>query len=334
MNLTIKYSKEYIFITIRIRQFSGAMVLVAFFHVFLGVLDRIIYLRQNRTNIELDFVYYNTGSGERIREEEYRNLISQNKEMEKYFKVIYFQKEEVNYPLMAKYVLHIFVILFSHLFIFWYLPMQGNVNLNNNYVCVPGKQCNEFGSNFYIILFYLIYLVYIIFSAYQIHYGLPDMIKKNLFMRGDGRLYSYAYRTYTAIPFIYELTLLIDWTITPTSLDVFKWIKFEAVYDYLFITHCTFKIENTRKVGAKVTLIEKLGIGLCGFVAVLIILLGPLILFSNLNPTNSINNVNKASIDVSLTFDLDGVYTNFTLYANNQATSIKKIGIYMYFNTI
>jgi hypothetical protein len=303
------------------------MVLVSFFHVFLAVLDRIIYLKQNRTDLKLNYIYYNKSTGERLEIEDYNRITQTNPVLEKFYTKTYLQNEETNYPLIFKYILHIFVVIFSHIFIFWYLPFQGNYNLHNYYFCDDLTECNNFHYNGYLIAFYIFYLFYLIFSAVQIHYGLLDMRKKSLFMRGDNYFYSNSFKIFNAIPFLYELKLMIDWTITPTALDLFKWIKFESVYDRLFVTHCYMKYENLRKVGDQITLCNKISLGGFGFILILAILLGPLLLFSNLNPTNQLNNITSAGIEISLFFIIDGVYSNFTIFSNNYANSIKNITV-------
>jgi piezo-type mechanosensitive ion channel component 1/2 len=299
------------------------MVLVAFFHVFLAVLDRIIYLKQNRTNLKLRHIYYNKSTGERVDIDEYNRITHTNPNIEKLYTKTYLQYEPTNYPLICKYILHVFIVIVAHIFIFWYLPIQGNYNLHNYYYCDSLTECNNFHNNGYLIAFYIFYLLYMIFSAVQIHYGLLDMRKKSLLMRGDNWFYSTSFKIFNAIPFLYELKLMIDWSITPTSLDLFKWIKFESVYDRFFITHCYMKSENMRKVGDQMTLFNKISLGGCGFIIILLILLGPLILFSNLNPTNQINNITSAGIEVSLYFIIDGVNSNFTLFSNSYPKTIK-----------
>ena len=143
------------------------------------------------------------------------------------------------------------------------------------------------------------YSFYMITSALQIKYGMLDMRKKSIFMRGDNILYYIAFSAHRAIPFLFELKLLIDWTVTQTTLDFFKWLKFESIYDKLFITHCTIKGQNQKKkVGDKVGWFEKSYIGIVGFILVMIIILGPLLLFSSLNPTNVLNNIDSVEIKV------------------------------------
>jgi hypothetical protein len=309
------------------------MVVVAFFHVFITVLDRIIYLKQNRTNITNEYFYYNNSTGRRLKPADYQVIIDNSPDSEKYFTKVTFQHELTNYPLIFKYVLHVFLVVCIHGFIFWYLPMIGNTNMHNNYYCDTekrkNKDCNDFLYNGYLITFYIFYLIYFIFSSIQIQFGLLDMRKKSLLMRGDNVIYSSSFKVFNSIPFLYELKLLIDWSFTPTALDLFKWIKFESVYDVLFTTHCYMKAEFKRKIGEKVGWVNKTTLGYGGFIILLLILLGPLLLFSNLNPTNIFNNINSAEVELTLSFEDSRVFYNYTLYTNKQASIISDLSNHM-----
>ena len=279
------------------------MVLIALLHVIVIVIDRIIYIKQSRQSFTHDNFYFSRENGEKYTEEAFLKMNIPENEQFRYIK-IYFQMEDLNLPLITKYILHLFLLFFSHFLIFWYLPIRGNINSFNTWYCPVNdnkekNDCNDFLSNKSIIVFYLLYLFYYSFSALQIQHGLLDTRKKSVLMRGENLFNLILFKTYKAIPFLYELKLTIDWTITPTSLDIFKWIKFESVYDLLFMTHCTMRQEKFREVGEKIGFLEKSSFGGIVFVIILIILLGPLIIFSNLNPTNSHNNVTGAHFDVS-----------------------------------
>lgn len=296
------------------------MVLVAFFQVFLTVLDRIIYLKQNRTHVVQKNLYYNKGTGEEVGEEMYKNIASESG-INSYFQNIYFQSEETNLPLICKYILHLFIVCYCHVFIFWYLVMQGNINLNSGIVC-EGNNCNDFTGNRYLIVFYLLFVCYLTFSGLQIQYGLLDLRKKSLLMRKENLIYSTSLRVFNAIPFLYELKLLIDWSITPTALDLFQWIKFESLYDLMFLTHVSMKADRYLKPGTLISKYMKALLGGCGFLIVLLILLGPLLLFSSLNPTNEFNDIYEAKIEISISFKTNNLFRNFSLYTNNQALTI------------
>ena len=92
-----------------------------------------------------------------------------------------------------------------------------------------GYVCNTFSNNGYIKFFYVLWCVYFCLSAYQIKVGLPE-IRKGSFLIDTYNVWgSSIYRVYLAIPFIFELRSIIDWTFTKTALDVFQWIKLSTV---------------------------------------------------------------------------------------------------------
>ena len=55
--------------------------------------------------------------------------------------------------------------------------------------------------------------------------GLPEVRKGSFLVDSFNPASSLIYRGYLAIPFIFELRSIIDWTFTATALDVFQWIK-------------------------------------------------------------------------------------------------------------
>lgn len=59
--------------------------------------------------------------------------------------------------------------------------------------------------------------------------GLPEIRKGSFLMDSFNPVSGVIYRGYLAIPFIFELRTLIDWTFTTTSLDAFQWIKLAQI---------------------------------------------------------------------------------------------------------
>ena len=128
-----------------------------------------------------------------------------------------------------------FVIILSHYFVFFGVPStiyycQNTVQLDNTtktYVHYgePGYKCNTFQNNGWIITFYLMLCLYLTIQAYQMRIGLPEVRKGSFLMETFNPVSGVVYRGYLAIPFIFELRTLIDWTFTTTALDAFQWIK-------------------------------------------------------------------------------------------------------------
>jgi hypothetical protein len=49
---------------------------------------------------------------------------------------------------------------------------------------------------------------------------------------------------YRAIPFVWELRALIDWTLTNTTLELYNWLKFEDIFANLYLVKCSREIER------------------------------------------------------------------------------------------
>ena len=336
------------------KQFSGEMVLVLIIHVAILVYDRVLYINQNRKNLQFEYIFYDKVDGKPLPEnivlkESERNgqLIPPKRieSLKEKYNVICVQEEEFNSILLQKYILHMIVTIGIHLFIFYYCPMIGNNNIYGEVFCQERKieeeqtetdqddndnndevKCNDFSYNKALIFFYLIYLIYFVSSGLQIKYGFYDMKRKSLLKSGDKSINGVIYNIFKAIPFLYEIKLAIDWTFTKTCLDLFQWNKFEGVYDTVYVTFCAMNAKNQQLVGQKIGKLNKIGMGGGLAFILILILIAPMILFSSLNPTNKINNLTGAELQIDLCFFYKNkAVQNYTLYTNTRPESIDNI---------
>ena len=340
--------KTYDKINLNTTQFSGSMVLYLILHISILVIDRIIFVSQNRDNLQYEYIFYkrneNNQQGElltEVEENELKSEISRNnkskykitnlprQEIEKQLKkynIVFIQKESFNIPLLIKYIMHIFTVIFNHIIIFFYFPIKGNLNLGGIFYCTKEDQCNDFNKNYLIWIFYLIYLIYMVLSALQIKYGFYDIKRKSLFKKGQDEIFSNMATLFKNIPFLYEIKNAIDWTFTHTCLDLFQWNKFEAIYDAIFDTYCEKGEWDEKPIGERVSKKKKFGIGFTLSFALIFIIIIPLLLFSSLNPTNKLNNITEARMSVDLTFNYkNGVMKNYNLFLNERAYSISQM---------
>ena len=156
------------------------MVLYLIYHIIILVIDRVIYVSQNRDNLQYEYIFYkrneNNQQGElltEVEENELKSEISKNnkskykitnlprQEIEKQLKkynIVFIQKETFNLPLLIKYIIHIFTVISNHIIIFFYFPIKGNYNLGHTVECdEENDDCNNFNENYFIWIFYLIY---------------------------------------------------------------------------------------------------------------------------------------------------------------------------------
>jgi len=94
---------------------------------------------------------------------------------------------------------------------------------------------------------------------------------------------------------------------------------------------CSVRANEGVKVGKQIRNLDKLIWGVSTFIILIALLLGPILLFSTLNPTNIFNDVYGASVSLILCFQSgETSYNNFTLFKSDSIDTIKKIGKIFY----
>ena len=340
-------------------QFNSSMIIFFLIHIIFLFYDRVIYINQNRNNLKYNYIIYDKEKKKPITETKFNQIIKEisishkndenienfiihpdfARELSKDFNIIYIQNEDYNKPLLQKYILHIFIVLFSHIFIFFYSPMMGNYNVNRKVYCSKDDNndnnndnddvdnndfCNDFNKNWALICFYIIYISYYVFSGVQIQFGFYDMRRKSILKSGNSSMYGIINNSFNNIPFVYELKLAIDWTFTSTCLDLFQWNKFESIYNTVYSTFCSMNEKNKTFIGQQIGKIYKVGMGGTLSFGLIILIIAPILLFSSLNPTNEINTLTGATLTVELSFlYYNGLIMNYTLFQNTKPESIE-----------
>ena len=82
-------------------------------------------------------------------------------------------------------------------------------------------------------------------------------------------------------------------------------------------------VKNKQKIGQKVGSFWKASMGGALSFVLILLLVFPILLFSSLNPTNKLNNLNGANIKIDLSFkDSLGLIKNYTIYESTKPASI------------
>jgi hypothetical protein len=159
--------------TFKLKQFSVNTVIFAFVHVFLLVLDRFLYLKNARKLQKICFMVYDKTTGEDITirykdipYEDVVNLLDKDNKKE----VITYQYEDCQIGLLLKYIMQIIMVLFIHIFIYFYLPKTTYSNQQ-----ALNQAINRISENYYTLIFYILYLFYFLFSGLQIKFGMTDI---------------------------------------------------------------------------------------------------------------------------------------------------------------
>ena len=305
---------------LKLKQFSGNTVIFAFLHVFLIVFDRFLYLKNARKLQKISFIVYDKTTGEDITNQfkayKYEELLTKlEKERYNNCRVVAYQYEEFHIGHLLKYITHVITIILIHFFIYFFLPQTTYSNQQTLHQVI-----NRISENVYTLIFYIFYLVYFFFSSLQIKHGMTDIKKVSSLMTSTNLINSIVYKCYIQIPFLFELKNFIDWTFTKTSLDLWKWLKLEEIMSLLYLNKTYSKGEMAKRVGTKTPVYMKFFLGSTTFFIVLIIIFGPLILFSYLNPLSLVNKVTGVNFKLILSIPTNySQKLNLTLFETSNS---------------
>ena len=136
--------------------------------------------------------------------------------------------------------------------------------------------------------------------------GLPEIRKGSFLVNNFNSVASVVYRGYLAIPFIFELRSIIDWTFTTTALDVFQWIKLSQIQANLYVAKCVNRYYFEKKLGEPSKKYEKIGIGFPMMLGVLLLIVGPIVLFSTINPIKTADRITSGNLSVTFAITNEG----------------------------
>ncbi|KAL0224610.1 hypothetical protein RCL1_002522 [Eukaryota sp. TZLM3-RCL] len=189
--------------------------------------------------------------------------------------------------LSAKILLHLFST-FIALYVFCFVFPSSNGELP---IMAP-----------FLIVAATLRFIHACLSSIQICLGFPPPSFDYFLMKGYGNFNNYSYQAFRAIPFLYELRCLLDWTLTRTSLEFSYWMRVEDIYSSLFLIKCRrVKIAKIgRKFGDPQPLFDKIVFGLLFFIVLVLILCVPLVIYSSANPVGRTNQIQGGSLSISV----------------------------------
>ncbi|MQL84320.1 hypothetical protein Taro_016835, partial [Colocasia esculenta] len=140
-------------------------------------------------------------------------------------------------------------------------------------------------------------------QAIQLRHGIPH--KSTLyrqFLTSKVTQVNYlGFRLYRALPFLYELRCVLDWSCTTTSLTMYDWLKLEDINASLYLVRCDADLNRAgHQQGQKQTKMTKFCSGICLFFILICVIWAPMLMYSSGNPTNIENPVNDVSVHIDI----------------------------------
>ncbi|KAL0437535.1 UNVERIFIED_CONTAM: Piezo-type mechanosensitive ion channel [Sesamum radiatum] len=150
---------------------------------------------------------------------------------------------------------------------------------------------------------YLTKAISLALQAMQIRYGVPhrSTLYRQFLTSEVSRVNYLGYRLYRALPFLYELRCVLDWSCTTTSLTMYDWLKLEDINASLYLVKCDNVLNRaSHKQGEKQTKMTKFCNGICLFFILMCVIWAPMLMYSSGNPTNIANPINDASFQLDI----------------------------------
>jgi len=183
----------------------------------------------------------------------------------------------------------------------------------------PIETDTGFTRNAALVFFYLIKLGYWFTSASQVKDGyIFRGINDNAFTKKANDLNANLITAFYSVPMLFELRTILQWMCVNSSLDWKDSFLMEDIYFKVFLAKCDLTEEEPRVRGTTIKFRERCKIGGCLVFLVMLLLLGPLLLFSDINPAETRNNVTAARL--SLTFD--GLLGDFQVISISSLTEL------------
>jgi hypothetical protein len=206
----------------------------------------------------------------------------------------------LNRLLWAKFILHMFTTTLFHILVFFVWPVSSQ---------------NPFSSNWVLIVFYLCQMTYCVVSGLQLRFGYKQFdTSHHVLSENVGTCGAFIFRLYNSIPFVYETRILLDWMTITTALDLWETLKLESIFWALYQVKCNLVYMRKRKRGEVLSFWPwKFLNSTLLFLAILLLILGPLWLFSSANPATVSNNVDQISVQVLV----HGPSREYPLFATN-----------------
>jgi piezo-type mechanosensitive ion channel component 1/2 len=126
----------------------------------------------------------------------------------------------------------------------------------------------------------------------QIRYGLPDWREPSSLTSTLTAVRQNLNLIYYNLPFLVELKTTLDWCFTKTTLDIFQWLELAEINNQMYNAKMGNSSYYEKKLGKKVSPIEK---KICGCVCLgimLFFLVGPFVFFSNMRFIAAYNPIN------------------------------------------
>ena len=186
--------------------------------------------------------------------------------------------------LALKLVVHVTCVCLAHGLFFFYprLSMWRCSDAAGETTCTRANECCY--QLLSVQIFYLLGCRYLYLSASQLRQGFPLVQREHPLTDSGSWLRVASYKYFLYLPFFWEVMKVLDWSVAYTALDISSWLKVEDIYAGLCITRCDLFWRRQYPRDRRHPWYNKVWLGGCFAFGMLVVIVGPLYLFSSLAP--------------------------------------------------
>lgn len=169
------------------------------------------------------------------------------------------KKTRMQVSKLMRIVLLWFLIIFYHALIFWYWPLASSLTVYGKPHCDPSmtKQYEQYGcllfhSSWSLNGLYILVCILFMFTGYQVRYGQPDFRTMSALTEDCSDLSNIFFLVYYNIPFIHEIKVIMDWSLTSTSLDMNQWLTLSNINAEMYDAKCSNEAVYKKKTGERI----------------------------------------------------------------------------------
>ncbi len=211
---------------------------------------------------------------------------------------------------MGKLIMQVTTVVLFHWYIFFYLPFH-----------YPVSKGTEMYSLFGVRLWYAFKWVYWVASGLQLRYSYPPL-RTETFLSSSYNIFASNLRMmFKYIPFIEELRTIVDWSMTPSALGVWAWLKLADISDRFHAVQCGRAFQGSyygrHSFGQKFHQFSKYVQGVVFLVIFVLILWSPFLVFSN----PSVSEPNDVE-SITLSFAIKGFGVAFASFMTTEISAV------------
>lgn len=165
---------------------------------------------------------------------------------------------------------------------------------------IGSSECNNFASNPYLQFLFVLACTYMAVSCLQVRKGFSRISQiRHQELEDVWQILKFYFYKYT--PFIREMRVILDYTSSPTSLNLFQWFKLEDIETTIKFARVTekFNLHSGQQLNKHL----KRFLGFSFLVFFFLLLIGPLYLFSDIIPSNSVDHLRRVSLEAKVSID-------------------------------